>query len=489
MVIKLLKSKQSFIFSVSFLLLVQFASAQIPTNKQIIAKADEYLKAAVKNDRFIGSILIAKNGVPILNKGYGMANIELNVPNTPKMIFRTASLTKQFTSMAIMQLQERGKLKVSDPICKYLEDCPTAWQSVTIRHLLTHTSGIKNYSSLPDWDEKLSIQPFTQTEVVKLFRDLPLDFTPGEKHKYSNSGYFLLGLIIEKTSGKKYTEFVQENIFVPLGMKNTGIEDPQVILQNRAAGYDWSLGSFANSRYMNMETALSAGSIYSTTEDLLLWDQALYTKKLVSQKSHDEIFTPFLSEYAYGWRTPKRFNRQTLEHSGSINGFSSFILRVPSERLTIIILSNSDKTSATKAANNLAAISLGETYKIPLPQIGDVIATTIVQKGIESALKQYRELKQTQADKYDFREHLLDELGWDLIKNKKMNEAIEIFKLNIEGFPKSANAHDSLGEAYLLNKNYDLALANFKKFLELDAQSNHAKEMITKVEEILKKEK
>lgn len=488
MFIKLLQSKRLFIFSVSFLLLIQFASAQIPTNKQIIEKADEYLKAAVKNDRFIGSVLIAKNGAPILNKGYGMANIELNVPNTPKTIFRTASLTKQFTSMAIMQLQERGKLKVSDPICRYLENCPTAWQSITIRHLLTHTSGIPNYSSLPDWDEKHSVLPYTAAQFLNLFRELPLQFAPGEKHKYSNSGYFLLGLIVEKTSGKKYTEFVQENIFAPLGMKNTGIENPHIILKNRAAGYDWSLGSFANSRYLNMQNSISDGSIYSTTEDLLLWDQALYTEKLVSQKSLDEIFTPFLSEYAYGWRTPKRFNRQTLEHSGSINGFSSFILRCPSERLTVIVLSNSDKTSGTKAAINLAAISLGETYKIPLPQIGDVIATTIVQKGIELALKQYRELKQTQPDKYDFREHLLDELGWDLL-NKSNNDAIEIFKLNIEAFPKSANAYDSLGEAYLVNKNYELALANFKKFLELDAENNHAKEMITKVEEILKKEK
>lgn len=489
MVIKLFKSKQLVVFLTAFFLLSEFASAQIPTNKQIIAKADEYLKAAVKNDRFIGSVLIAKNGVPILNKGYGMANIELNVPNTPKTIFRTASLTKQFTSMAIMQLQERGKLKVSDPICKYLEDCPTAWQSITIRHLLTHTSGIKNFSSLPDWDEKLIIQPFTQTEVVKLFRDLPLDFTPGEKHKYSNSGYYLLGLIIEKTSGKKYAEFVQENIFLPLGMKNTGIENPHEILQNRAAGYDWSLGSFANSRYMNMETALSAGSIYSTTEDLLLWDQALYTKKLVSQKSHDEIFTPFLSEYAYGWRTPKRFNRQFIEHSGSINGFSSFILRVPSERLTIIILSNSDKTSGTKAAINLASIYFGEPYKLPLPQISDVLAANIVQKGIEPALQLYQELKRTQADKYDFREHLLDELGWDLTENKRVKDAIEIFKLNAEIFPQSANAYDSLGEAYLLDENYDLALGRFKKFLELDPQNTHAQEMIRKVEEIMKNKK
>lgn len=487
--INLIYSNHLFSLLFLFLFVVQFSLAQNPTNKQIITKADEYLKAAVKNDRFIGSVLIAKNGLPILNKGYGMANIELNSPNTPKTIFRTASLTKQFTSMAIMQLQERGKLNVNDAICKYLDNCPTAWQAITIRHLLTHTSGIPNYSSPSEWDEKLSVQPFTRSEFIDLFRNLPLQFAPGEKHKYSNSGYCLLGSIIEKTSGKNYVDFMRENIFEPLGMKNTGFEYSRVILPNRAAGYDWSLGYFINTRYINMENLLSNGGLYSTTEDLLLWDQALYTEKLVSQKSLNEMFAPFLNEYAYGWRTPKRFNRQTLEHSGSINGFSSFIFRCPSERLTVIVLSNSDKTSGTKAAINLAAISLGEDYKIPLPQIADFIAPIIVEKGIEMALKQYRNLKETQANNYDFREHLLDELGWDLLDNKRLNDAIEIFKLNIESFPKSANAFDSLGEAYFLDKNYDLALVNFKTFLALEPKSDHAKEMIQKIENLMKTEK
>lgn len=464
----------------------QSASAQTPTNEQIVAKTDEYLKAAVKNDRFIGSMLIARNGVPIIEKGYGAANIELNVPNTPQTIFRTGSLTKQFTAMAIMQLQERGKLKVSEPICKYLEDCPAAWQPITIRHLLTHTSGVPNYSSPDEWDEKLVVQAFTREKFIDLFRNLPLDFPPGEKFKYSNSGYALLGAIIEKAAGKEYAEFLRENIFAPLGMKNTGFETSRAILPNRADGYDWSLGSFINTRYINMQNSFSDGGLYSTTEDLLRWDQALYTEKLVSKKSLDEMFTPFLNEYAYGWRILKRFNRQTLEHSGSIYGFSSYILRCPSEKLTIIILSNSDKTSATKAAANLAAIALGENYKIPIPQIADTIAPTIVEKGIKSALDQYRQLKRTQADKYDFRENWLDELGWDLLDNKRTTDAIEIFKLNIESFPNSANAYDSLGEAYLLNKNYESASAAFKKFLSLEPGSNHAKEMIKKTEELMK---
>lgn len=485
--INITRSNRFLILLAFCLFIVQFTTAQIPTDKQIVGKVDEYVRAAGKFDQFSGSILIARNGSPIVNKGFGMANYELNVPNSPKTVFLIASLTKQFTSMAIMQLQERGKLNVNDAICKFLEDCPPAWQSITIRQLLTHTSGIPNFSSLPDWDEKISIQPFTRTEFVKVFRDLPLLFLPGEDFKYSNSGYYLLGLIIEKTSGKSYQEFLRENIFVPLGMKNTALYNPRPLTPNLATGYYWSLNSYINATYQNTASYYASGGLISTTEDLLLWDQALYTEKLVSSKSLGEIFTPFKNNYAFGWIIGKKFERQTTVHSGSNKGFSSFIMRFPDEKVTIIILSNSDETSATKVANNLAAIVFGETYKLPIPQIKNIIADTIIKKDSESAIRYYRELKQTKPNDYDFSENMLDDLGWDLIENQRIREAIEIFKLNVENFPKSPNAYDSLGEAYLLDKNYDLALTNFKKFLELDAQNDHAREMIEKIGELLKK--
>ncbi|MEK7725319.1 MAG: serine hydrolase, partial [Acidobacteriota bacterium] len=427
-----------------------------------------------------------KNGSPIVSKGYGMANYELNVPNTSKTVFSIASITKQFTAMAIMQLQERGKLNVNDAICKYLENCPPAWQAIMIRQLLTHTSGIPNFSSLPDWDEKLSIQPYTKTEFVKIFRDLPLQFIPGENWKYSNSAYYLLGLIIEKASGENYGDFLKKNIFAPLGMRQTQLNNPRQLKPNLARGYYWSLNSFVNAPYHDLSSSYSNGGLLSTTQDLLLWDQALYTEKLVSRKTLDEIFTPVKRDYSYGWIIEKKFNRNSTGHSGSFNGFSSFILRFPDENLTVIILSNSDEASATKVANSLAAIVFGEKYTLPLPKISDVLAAKIVRKGVASALSSYRELKKNQTDKYDFREQWLDSLGWDLIENKRITDAIEIFKLVIQDFPNSANAYDSLGEAYLENKQYDLALANFKKFLELDAKNEHAKEMIKKVEGILR---
>lgn len=475
---------------------VQASSAPITSSKQIAAKADEYLKASVKFDQFSGSVLVAKNGVPIFSRGYGQANIELNVPNTPNTVFKIASLTKQFTALAVMQLQERGKLNVNDAICRYLDDCPAAWQPITIRQLLTHTSGIPNFSSLPDWDEKLSIQPYEKLAFVKLFRDLPLQFAPGENYRYSNSAYYLLGLIIEKASGRSYQEFLRANIFAPLGMKNTNFDNPYRLTPNLAKGYYWYLNSFVNAPYHTLSSSYSNGGLVSTTGDLLLWDQALYTDKLVSRQSLDEIFTPVKRNYGYGWIVEKKLDRKSMGHAGSFNGFSSFILRFPDEKITVIVLSNSDEASATKIANNLSAIVFGEKYTLPLPKISDVLGAKIAQNGVESALPIYRELKKTRADKYDFREHLLDELGWDLIelnemgwdllKSNGVKDAIEIFKLNLENYPNSPNAYDSLGEAYLLDKNHELALINFRKFLELAPQNEHAKEMVKKVEELLK---
>ena len=209
--------------SVFCLLLFQFTLAQTstaPTADEISRKAEEYMQASVKQEKFSGTILIAKDGKPIISKGYGMANYELETPNTPNTIFRLGSITKQFTAVSIMQLQEKGKLNVNDLICKYLENCPQTWEAITIKNLLTHTSGIPNYTGFEDF-EKTAAEPLKSSEVVARFRDKPLDFKPGENYKYSNSAYHLLGIIIEKVSGKTYADYLQENIFTPLGMKNS----------------------------------------------------------------------------------------------------------------------------------------------------------------------------------------------------------------------------------------------------------------------------
>jgi CubicO group peptidase (beta-lactamase class C family) len=329
------------------------------------------MNASVRVNHFTGTILVARDGQPMISKGYGMADYELSVPNSSQTVFRLGSITKQFTAMAIMMLQERAKLSVSDPICKYLEKCPATWQPVTIRNLLTHTSGVPNYTESADFFEKVATAPYTSASLVDIFRDKPLDFAPGEKYRYSNSGYHLLGLIIEKTSGVSYARFLGDNIFKPLGMKSTGYDDSRALVPNRARGYALTGDSFVNANYLNMAIPYAAGSLYSTTEDLLRWDQALYTEKLVSRKSLDEMFTPFKDSgpgvgYAYGWNIGKRFDRPMTGHGGGINGFATNIIRFPADHVTVIVLSNNESARAPGIATTLAAIVFGAPYDIPV---------------------------------------------------------------------------------------------------------------------------
>lgn len=361
-------------------------ASSAPTVQQLAARVDEYMNAAVKADGFTGSVLVARDGSPVISKGYGMANIELNVPNTPQTVFRLASLTKQFTALSIMMLQERGKLNTGDSICKYLADCPAAWQPITIRHLLTHTSGIANYTSFPDF-AKASMPPAAHESFIGRFRDKPLEFVPGEKFNYSNSGYYLLGVIIERAASKSYEDFLQEQIFTPLGMKNTGYDSPSRIIKNRAAGYEGKGERIHNANYIDMSHGFAAGAIVSTTEDLLLWDKALYTEKLVSRKSLDEMFTPFKDlapgkNYAYAWWLEKQSDRQAISHSGHINGFSTYIMRYPSERVTVIVLSNNRGVPSERISKDLSSVVFGAAYKIPQERKVIDIAGAVLEKYV-----------------------------------------------------------------------------------------------------------
>ena len=361
-------------------------TASSSSRRALSAKVDDYLDAAMKVKRFAGTVLIARNGQPLVSKGYGMANIENGVPNTSRTKFRLGSVTKQFTSMAVMMLQERGKLRVGDPVCKYLPDCPPAWQPITIRHLLTHTSGIFNYTALPDF-RNFGRTPMTVPALVDLFKDKPLDFAPGEKYSYSNSGYILLGYVIERVSGKSYQDYLRENIFEPLRMVNSGY-DGTMLLDHRAAGYayDPKSDSEVNAAYMDMSIPFAAGALYSTVEDLLLWDQALYTEKLVSRKTLNEMFTPFKGNYAYGWSVGKQFERQSISHGGDIYGFASHIARYPNDRVTVIVLTNHEGVAAGAIARDLAAIVFGAPYKIPTqPKIISVASSIL-----DSYVGQYR---------------------------------------------------------------------------------------------------
>ena len=348
---------------ISLLLCGCFSAAA--SAQDISSKVDEYMNAGFKLGRFSSAVLVAKDGKVLVSKGYGMANYEESIPITPRTKFRLASVTKQFTAMGILILQERGKLKVADPICKYVTDCPAAWEPITIHHLLTHTAGVPNYTALSGYRE-LKTQHTTVAALIARFKDKPLDFKPGEQFRYSNSNYALLGHIIERVSGKTYGAFLQENIFGPLKMNASGYDPTSAILKQCAQGYERMNDNLINVDQVDLSVSYAAGGIYSTVEDLYRWSQMLSTGKLVSEKTLAAMTTPFKENYAFGLIVDEQFHRKQISHSGSIDGFVTFIGHYPNENVTIIVLSNMGNSPSPYIARDLAAIVFGEKYDLPV---------------------------------------------------------------------------------------------------------------------------
>ncbi len=350
-----------------FVLLCNLCVAQnkIP-DQTIVSKADDYLKPLVKEGRFSGSVLLARGDKVILSKGYGMANLEYGIPNTPQTRFRIASLTKEFTATAIMMLQESGKLDAQDSICKYVPECPAAWEPVKLYHLMNHTSGIPEfYKVFPDIDAYRRT-PTTIARTLERARTVSPASTPGEKVSYSSLGFMLLGYVIEKTSGKAYEDFLKENIFEPLKMKHTGLEQQKRITMQRAAGYARDKdGTLINAPYYDLSYISAAGGLYSTIEDLYLFDQALYTEKILKQKTLAAMFTPGLENFGYAWDSLQQFDRRLIRADGRSFGFSTSMMRYPSDQVTVIVLSNIETAGADKIADALGAIIFGQKYEPP----------------------------------------------------------------------------------------------------------------------------
>lgn len=331
---------------------------------QDVARMEQVIQAYTANQRFMGAVLVAKGTEVVLNKGYGSANLEWEVPNSPATRFRLGSITKQFTAASILLLQERGKLNVQDPVKKYMADAPAAWDKITIYQVLTHTSGIPSFTSFPEYAKW---EPFATTaaEEVAWFRDKPLDFAPGEKWSYSNSGSVLLGYMIEKITGGSYEKFVRENIFTPLGMKDSGYDSNSAVIARRAAGYTAGKNGLENAGFVNMTIPFSAGALYSTTEDLLKWEQGLFGGKLLSAASLKTMTTPFKNDYACGLGVRTKDGRTVIEHGGGIEGFNTQLTYYPDDKLTVVVLGNVNGAAPGEIAAKLAAAAHGEAVKLP----------------------------------------------------------------------------------------------------------------------------
>jgi CubicO group peptidase (beta-lactamase class C family) len=339
----------------------------VPDERSIAQTADIFLKGLVADRSFRGSVLIARRGHVILSKGYDWADVARRVPNTPRTRFRIASITKQFTAMAILQLQDQGKLHVHDHLSAYLSPCPAAWRPITLHQLLTHTSGIPDYTNLPSYTSIMT-RTLTREQLLALFRDKPLDFRPGTRWRYSNSGYAMLGIIVERVSGLSYAAFLQRHIFTPLRLANTSYDVNHPALPGHATGYaTWERPA----AYIDMSVPFANGCLYSTTEDLYRWDQALTSghPALVSRQALRQMFTPYVPlnpadphavAYGYGWFIGYEGAHREIEHTGDINGFISANQFYPDDHLTVIYLSNLETDRGLRGPTlDLAGIALG----------------------------------------------------------------------------------------------------------------------------------
>jgi CubicO group peptidase (beta-lactamase class C family) len=472
------------------LFIVAFITATNAFGQQNVQKIDGLMKQYYDYGQFNGSILVAEKGKIIYEKGFGMANMEWAIPNQPDTKFRIASVTKQFTAALVLQLVEEGKIKLDGKISDYLTDYrKDTGGKVTIHQLLNHTSGIPDYTKRPKFSAEISRNPYSVADFVKNFASGDLEFEPGSKYSYSNSGYSLLGAIIEKVTGKTYATVLTERIFKRLGMTNSGYDNHSPLLEKRASGYQKTPDGFVNAAYLDMSIPYAAGSIYSTVEDLFKWDQALYEDKILSADSKKLMFTPGLGNYGYGIRISDQPIGKTdqkikiIGHGGAINGFNSLITRAVEKRQTVIILDNVNLGQHHgKITNSIISILNGQPVEPPKKSIAETLYKIAIEKNVASAIAEYRKLKAANSPTFDFSETELNTLGYQLLGMKRTKDAIEIFKLNVEMFPKSGNPYDSLGETYLADNQKDLALANYKKAVEFDPTNANALQIVRRLE-------
>lgn len=358
--------KQTLILA--FVLLFNLAYAQQKDDKQLAAYFDKILSEQFKTDEPGATVLASRNGQIIYKKAFGMANLELNTPMQVDNVFWIASIGKQFTAVAILQLMEQGKLNLQDEITKFIPDYPVQGNKITIEHLLTHTSGIHNYSGMKDPEKKLAFD-CTPNEVIDFFKNLPMRFVPGTKWEYSNSGYFLLGYIIEKITGKSYSEYLEENFFKPLDMTNSLFANNKRVIKNRVGAYSQGDNGYENARHLNMTHIYSAGAIQSTVADFFKWHQAVITYKLLKKETIEKAFTKYKliggkeTDYGYGWRLGYVYENSSIWHGGGIEGFGNIEIYLPKEDVFVVIFTNCDCSYPKDITFWLAALASGKPYE------------------------------------------------------------------------------------------------------------------------------
>jgi CubicO group peptidase (beta-lactamase class C family) len=340
------------VLTVAFASLAVVCGAQVPTEHM-----QQVVEPYVDAQMFMGSVLVAQKGRVLFSKGYGWADLEWSIPNSSTTRFQIASVTKQFTAASILLLEERGKLKTDDPVKKYLPDVPAAWDKITIYNLLTMTSGLS--------DHAIEYDPTPPDRLI--YADKPLGFQPGEKWDYENTNYLVLGYLLEKVSGQTYADFLRENIFKPLGMNDSGVDSNVAIVPHRASGYWPGADGVENAERTNISGALSAGGIYSTTDDMLRWIEGLFGGKLLRLESLRKMTTPFKHDYACGLYVHRVNDRLVIDYDGNNIGFNAEMAYYPDDGLAVIVLANLNGYVTGRIKTALAAAVHGETVAFSPP--------------------------------------------------------------------------------------------------------------------------
>ena len=468
------------------------AKEKIPKSSSKAEKIEELVALYEEYEGFNGSILVAQNGEIIYKNAFGLADMEWDIPNTTDTKYRIASVTKPFTAILILQLVAEGKLDLHKPINTYLPDYPNNnGAQVTIHHLLTHSSGmVRDYES----DEKLNKYPDKHfpKEKVSEFSHLPLEFIPGTRFTYSNSGYMVLGYIIESVTGETYETVLQEKILSPLDMKNTGMEKHRPITKHRAKGYFKGFGEYFNSNYIDLSSIIAVGNMYSTVEDLFILDQALYNESLLPNEYLKLIFTEHIADpgyggyYGYGWEIKEKpigntsKTIQTIGHSGSIDGFCALFTRIPTNRASIILLNNTKRAYLNAITTAVTGILMDTSYDFPKKPLAKFMSEVITENGVEEGTLYYREHK-------DDSDYYIDETelivaGYKLLHQGHAADAAKVFELSIEVFPDRDNPYDSYAESQMVLGNTSEAIKSYKKSLALNPNNRNAIKMLEKLE-------
>ncbi|MBP7146367.1 MAG: serine hydrolase [Acidobacteria bacterium] len=485
-----------------------------PEEFTIGQRIDSLLTEYASEGVFNGTVLVADRGQIVFSRGYGYANIEWQVPNAPDTKFRIASLTKQFTAMLALQLVAEGRLRLDATISDYLPEYPVEQgRKITIHHLLTHTSGIPEYT----WTADLigAQVPNRPDDFIKRFSTLPLEFEPGSSYSYSNSGYYVLGVILERVSGRRFEQLLHEQILDPLGMRDTGYDHVQELVPRRATGYLRVLAGRENSRYRyvdpedvqayaagerfehpiyrDMITMYAAGAMYSTAEDLYRWDRALASGTLLPPALMESYFRPGLSNYAYGWFVAKvpvqdvlgyledfedwkpdpnyKGESITLEwHGGSVNGFMSSIVRVPELGQLIIVLNNTGMTRLAEINAGIMAL-LNNTRVPPVRRsVAERVARTLLEGGQDAGTREFRDLAKRTSEGYFVSLAEISTLSRRLREMSRTREAITLLELGAEVYPDSARFLDQLAQAYQANGEVRAARERTQAMLEIVGQ-------------------